>query len=222
MPPGFAPGFIRDFFQLSAGRFPPVDEHRFGEFARATLSLWREGGAVDNLTGAVLASRREAFDRAGRFDERFPFEYEETEWEERVRAVGFELRYEPRARVRHLYARSAKRSAQSAVDRAASRRLYMRRRYGRIGSRVLGLAPRLARPVAAETLEVPIVPRRPGAWLAISPNPSLLPFAGTPLEEDFSLGVEMRSSLAAGSLYLRVFDGADGRSLRTYVWENIS
>ncbi len=219
MPPGFAPGFFRDFLQLSSGRLPRVDERRFAAFARATLRLWSEGGSVENLTGAVLAVRREVFDRVGRFDERFLFEYEETEWEERVRGAGFELRYEPRARARHLYARSATRSPEAAAKRAASRRLYAHRRYGRFGSRLLDLAPSLARPVSASPLEKPVVARRPGAWLAISPNPTLLPFAGASLDEDFALPAEIRSCLAPGRLYLRVFRAADGQPLETFLWE---
>jgi GT2 family glycosyltransferase len=223
MPPGFAPGFFRDFLQLSTGRSRRMDDRRFAAFARRTLRLWSGGGAVDNLTGAVLAVRREVFDRVGRFDERFLLEYEETEWEERVRGAGLELRYEPRALVRHLYARSAARNAEAAAKRATSRRLYTHRRYGRFGSRLLDLAPLLARPVSMSPIEQPVVSRRAGAWLAISPNPSLLPFAGVDLEEeDFSLPDEIRSSLAPGRLYLRVFRVADGSPLETVFWENVA
>jgi hypothetical protein len=72
-------------------------------------------------------------------------------------------------------------------------------------------------------IEQPVVSRRAGAWLAISPNPSLLPFAGVDLEEeDFSLPDEIRSSLALGRLYLRVFRAADGSPLETVFWENVA
>jgi hypothetical protein len=72
-------------------------------------------------------------------------------------------------------------------------------------------------------IEQPVVSRRAGAWLAISPNPSLLPFAGVDLEEeDFSLPDEIRSSLAPGRLYLRVFRVADGSPLETVFWENVA
>ena len=203
MPPGYAPAFWRDFFQLAAGRFPAIDRRRFAAAAREAGRLWREGGETAHLTGAVLAVRRETFDRAGRFDERFPLEYEESEWEERVRAAGLVLRYEPAARVRHLYARSSTRSAEAPARREASRDLYRLRRYGRLGAAALA-APRL--------------PRRDGASVAISPNPSLLPFAGASLDADFELPADVLASLPPGPLYLRVFRDRDGEPLETYVW----
>ena len=218
LPPGFAPGFGRDFLQLSAGRFPRLERRRFAAFARECLRLWREGGSIRHLTGAVLAARREVFDRVGRFDERFLLEYEETEWEDRVLAAGFELRYEPRARVRHLYARSSARNADAAGRRRASRNLYVRRRYGRFGARLLDAAGTLSRPVAVERRDAPRAARREGAWIAISPNPSLLPFVGAPLDEDFHLPAETLASLPAGA-YFRTFRASDGEPLSTFRWE---
>ncbi|PYQ36100.1 MAG: hypothetical protein DMF55_05810 [Acidobacteria bacterium] len=218
LPPGFAPGFARDFLQLSAGRFPRLERRRFAAFARECLELWREGGSVRHLTGAVLAARRDVLDRVGRFDERFLLEYEETEWEDRVLAAGFELRYEPRARVRHLYARSSLGSTDSAGRRRASRDLYVRRRYGRFGARLLDAAGRLARPVIVERMDEPRAARREGAWIAISPNPSLLPFVGAPLDEDFQLPPETLASLPTGAFF-RTFRACDGEPLSTFRWE---
>ena len=63
------------------------------------------------------------------------------------------------------------------------------------------------------------MPARAGAWLAVSTNPSLLPFAGTPLAEDFRMPEEVLESLPHGPLYLRVFRESDGRPLETFVWE---
>ncbi len=220
LPPGFAPGLARDFFQLATGRFPRVDRRRFRAFARETLRLWREGGDAPHLTGAVLAVRRDVFDRVGRFDERFPFEYEESEWEDRVRAMGYALAYVPQASVHHLYARSAARNEETAARRAASRDLYRRRRYGAAGARVLAWAATLGRPVEALRLAEPRLARRPGTGLALSPNPSLMPFVGTTLDEDFTLPADVLPSLAPGPLYLRVFREADGEVLETYTWEN--
>ncbi|MDQ5859136.1 MAG: glycosyltransferase, partial [Acidobacteriota bacterium] len=124
LPPGFASGFLSDLAQLSAGRSPERDATRFAAFALETLALWDRGGTARHLTGAVLAVHRRTFDRVGRFDERFPFEYEETEWEDRVRAAGLTLRFVPPSRVRHLWGTSAAASADAAARRAASRRLY--------------------------------------------------------------------------------------------------
>ena len=219
LPPGFAPGLARDFLQLAAGRFPRLDRRRFRAFARQTLRLWREGGDAPHLTGAVLAVRRDVFDRVGRFDERFPFEYEESEWEDRARRAGYRLAYVPTARVHHLYARSSSRGADAGARRRASRTLYARERYGLLGARLLEWAGALARPASPVCLPAPRVERCPGASLALSPNPSLLPFVGAALDADFELPADVLPSLPRGPVYLRVFREADGEPLETYVWE---
>lgn len=193
---------------------------RFAPFARRTLRLWERGGDAEHLVGAVLAARRDVFDRVGRFDERFLFEYEETEWEERVRRAGLRLRFAPRARARHLFARSAIRNPETERRRQVSRRLYRRRRYGALGRAILESAGERGSFLrGAIRLPEPVVPARPGAWLAVSTNPSLIPFAGTPLSTDFRLPEEVLESLSPGPVYLRVFGETDGRPIQTSVWE---
>jgi len=223
LPPGFAPGFLRDLAQLTAGRSSARDDRRFAAFAREALRLWRVGGSARHLSGAVLAARRAIFDRAGRFDERFPFEYEETEWQARVLRAGFDLRFLPQARVRHLWAVSASRNPETGRRRAQSERLYRRQRYGRIGrflleraARSRSLAPAGQSPAL---LTVPAIAARPGAALAISPNPSRIPFAVADLDSDFRLPDEIAGGLPAGPWYFTVFRAADGRPLETRVWE---
>ncbi|MGH9399774.1 MAG: glycosyltransferase family 2 protein, partial [Thermoanaerobaculia bacterium] len=138
LPVESGPGFWRDLGQLTAGRFPRFDDARFARFARRTMSLWQRGGDARHVVGVVLAARRDVFDRVGRFDERFPFEYEETEWEERVLCAGMRLSFVVAARVRHLWARSAAADPEgTARRRTASARLYRRRRYGALGRAVL-------------------------------------------------------------------------------------
>ncbi len=209
LPADSATGF---FGELGVGRFPP--------FARRTLALWEHGGDATHLTGAVLAVRRGVFDRVGRMDERFLFEYEETEWEDRALEKGFRLRFVPGARVRHLFARSAGRNPETEWRRAVSRRLYRERRYGWIGRALLERAAvRPPRAIAATVLSEPRVAARPGAWLAVSTNPTLIPFAGASLAEDFRLPEDVLASLRPGPVYLRVFRTADGCPLETFVWE---
>lgn len=200
------------FGELGVGRFAP--------FARRTLALWERGGDAPHLVGAVLAARRDVFDRVGRFDERFLFEYEETEWEDRAIERGLRLRFVPGAHVRHLFARSAARNPETERRREVSRQLYRERRYGRIGRALLErAASRPPRAVTATILSEPRVPARQGASLAISTNPSLIPFAGASLAEDFRLPEDVLASLNSGPVYLRVFRTADGRPLETFVWE---
>jgi GT2 family glycosyltransferase len=220
LPPGDPPGFLSELHRLWAGRSPRLDARRFGAYARETLRLWRSGGRARQLVGAVLATRRDVFDRVGRFDERFPFEHEETEWEDRVRRAGLELRFVPTARIRHLWAVSASRNPESAKLREASRRRYRDVAYGRVGRRLLEWAGSLGPgAVGGRPISRPALPARAGAWLALSPNPSGFPFAGTPLTSDFRLSPEIEASLAPGVWRLTVFRETDGRILDRYLWE---
>jgi len=219
LPPGFPSGFFSDLAQLSAGRSPGRDATRFAAFARETLALWDRGGSARHLTGAVLAVHRRVFDTVGRFDERFPFEYEETEWEDRVRAAGLTLRFVAQSRVRHLWGTSAAASDDAVARRAASRRLYWGRRYGRLGLSMLGRAAR-RRPLSRfPRIAEPRLAAREGAWVAVSTNPSVLPFAGAPLDRGFELPSEIVARLPRGPLYLRAFRAADGKPIETSVWE---
>jgi GT2 family glycosyltransferase len=204
----------------ASGFFGELGKRHFAPFARRALALWRHGGDADHLPGAVLAARKDVFDRVGRFDERFLFEYEETEWEDRVRAAGLRLRFVPGARVRHLYARSSGRNPDTERRRAVSRRLYRERRWGRVGRALLErAAARPPRPPAAVAIAEPAIPARPGAWLAVSTNPSLVPFAGASLDRDFRLPADVLASLPAGPVWMRIFRESDGRPLETFVWQ---
>ncbi|HEY6066273.1 MAG TPA: glycosyltransferase [Thermoanaerobaculia bacterium] len=218
LPAGWAPGFRSDLAQLSAGRDPSRDGRRFAASARETVRLWQEGGAARHLSGAVLAVRRDVFDRAGRFDERFPFEYEETEWEDRVRACGYSLAFVPAARVRHLWGSSAAQEGETASRRARSRRLYRNRRYGPIGRAVLERAVRRPRAELPPAIARPRLSARDGAWVAVSTNASVLPFAGAPLDSDFELPGEVAARLPPVPVYLRSFRASDGEELETFVW----
>jgi hypothetical protein len=72
--------------------------------------------------------------------------------------------------------------------------------------------------VAASALERPFVPALTGGAVAISPNPSLLPFAGASLAQDFEMPAEVIDSLTSGPIYLRSFRTVDGQPLETFVW----
>jgi hypothetical protein len=219
LPPGYAPGFFSDLGQLLAGRSPALDRARFARFARLATRLWEQGGSAPHLSGAVLAARRDVFDAAGRFDERYPFEYEETEWEDRVRAAGFDLRFVPQARVRHLWAVSSSRNPETPARRLASQERY-RRRYGRLGRAILArAAARNSGGDNGAAIAEPSFPARPGAAVALSPNASGIPFASCDLESDFRLPAEIAQRLAAGRWRLTVYRRQDGRPLETRTWE---
>lgn len=218
LPPDSSTGFWGELAERNWGRFGGLDRRRFAAFARRTLALWERGGDARHLAGAVLATRRDVIDRVGAFDERFLFEYEETEWEDRVREAGLRLRFVTAARVRHLFARSASRNPDTQRRRSESRRLYRDVRYGRIARWILERPVRSRQVPRFPALSEPAVAALPGAWLAVSTNPSLIPFAGADLSDDFRIPEEILASLRPGPVYLRVFEPG-GRTLATHAWE---
>ena len=83
-----------------------------------------ESAAVDWVMGAAMLVDRDAFDRVGRFDERYFLYWEDADLCRRLRNAGFTIRYVPRARVRHpggTSARTASRLATRAFHDSAYR-----------------------------------------------------------------------------------------------------
>lgn len=58
---------------------------------------------VDEVSGACLVARREAFETAGLLDERFFIYYEEVDWFLRLAKTGGQVRYLPQAEVYHRW-----------------------------------------------------------------------------------------------------------------------
>jgi GT2 family glycosyltransferase len=209
LPTGFGAGFRRDWLQSRGGSGTAGDARRFSRFAARQWKLWTHGGETDCLTGSLLLTRRDVLDRAGRFDERYLHEYEETEWEGRVRAAGFSLRVEASARALHFHATSASRNPDTARRRAASRALYRRRHYGRLGELILRMSEGRKPALKLRKLEGDLIAARgPEFALAVSPNPSVLPFAAVRLDSPAAAG-DLFSSVGP-SLHARVFQTATG------------
>lgn len=206
LPTGYGSGFLRDL----AGAFRPGADARFARHARRQWRLWTEGGDADYLVGSVLVTRRDVVDRVGRFDEGFPFEYEETEWEDRLRESGRALRVVAEARALHFPGTSSRRNPETEERRALSRRRYRSRRYGRLGRAVLEGTESVLRRSAPEAPPVgPEAARADGSALAFSPIPSLLPFAGVSLSSSVDVGEVAR--VLGGTMYVRTFRTGDGR-----------
>jgi len=205
LPTGYGSAFLRDL----AAPLRPGTDSRFARHARHEWRLWTEGGETDYLVGSVLLTRREVIDRVGRFDEGFPFEYEETEWEDRVRASGRTLRVVAEARALHFAGTSSRRNPGTEARRSASRSRYRSRRYGRFGRALLEAAETLFRRAAPEAPHVSAVERAEGSALAFSPNPSLLPFAA--VSRASSVDAAAIARVLGGPMYVREFRTADGR-----------
>ncbi len=220
LPSGFDPSFLQEIAMLRASRSSRRDDRRFARFARDAVSLWTRGGPARHLSGAVLAARRDVFDRVGRFDEGFLFEYEETDWERRVRAAGFELRVVVGARVRHLWGGSASGDVETERRRARSRRLFRNRHYGRLGRALLERAQRRRSSTSFSALprrDRVELAARPGAWVALSTNAARIPFAGADLSLPFRVPEEIRATAPPGDWFWTVFSAEDGRPLEAFV-----
>lgn len=85
-----APGYGAD------GGYQEVDE---GQHDKAT--------DVPMLCGAAVILRREALEEVGVFDDDFFMYYEDTDLSWRLRAAGWNIRYEPTAVARHLHSASS-------------------------------------------------------------------------------------------------------------------
>jgi len=73
--------------------------HRLGDFRK-----WNHDSteSVPWVVGACMAVRRDAYVKAGGFDERFFMYAEETDWQKRIRGHGFDVQFTPHAKVTHL------------------------------------------------------------------------------------------------------------------------
>jgi GT2 family glycosyltransferase len=186
-------------FALAGLLFPPADLQTPGEQFRRWLAgrsrfFWqiqfsRELGrwravwdaarpvAVPTLSGALLAFRRETFERVGPWDEGYFLYFEETDWLRRAAAAGLRLAQVPRARVEHLWGHSADPVATGAHF-ARSRRRFFVSRYG-WGGRIAGSCIAKRTPLRPSPL-----PPDPGAlppgrrWWLLSPTALGVPAAG--------------------------------------------
>lgn len=93
---------------------------------------------ADWVSGASMVVRREVFEQAGLLDEGYFLYYEETDFCRRARQAGWEVWYEPAARVMHIAGQSTGVTGRQAVvpRRPAywfeSRRRYFVKHHGRI------------------------------------------------------------------------------------------
>ncbi|HEX6199327.1 MAG TPA: glycosyltransferase [Thermoanaerobaculia bacterium] len=198
--------------------------------------LAAEPFASVSLSGALLAVRREAWERAGPFDEGYTLYFEETDWLLRLARAGLRTCCVPAAEAVHLYDQSAAGEPRSGAWFAASRRRFERRHYGVVPTALLGAAEDLARraagapgdgagrpgpaPGAGESppeVELALPPGAiPPLWVEVSPSPRGFPAAAERLPTPasgavaWSLPREVWARLRPGAYHLRVTD-ARGR-----------
>jgi GT2 family glycosyltransferase len=115
--------------------------HRLWPRAEWTDELIRDAAAYEEaafpdwVSGACMLVRRDAFEAVGGFDERFFLYCEDTDLCLRLRQAGYEVCYEPAARVRHVGGASSGAGETRAIA-ARSRVLYARKHRGLLAARV--------------------------------------------------------------------------------------
>ncbi|HEX9736177.1 MAG TPA: glycosyltransferase [Thermoanaerobaculia bacterium] len=159
------------------------------------------------LSGALLAFRRSAWEELGGFDEGYRLYFEETDWLERLRRRRLAARFVPGAEAVHLYGRSTAGEPRAQGWFEESYRRFRRRIYGPLFAAFL---ERLAR--AWPPAEPAVTSVEPGAgraaWLEVSSSAVGYPAAARRLGP----GSDDREGLPPGTCYLRTVD-AEGREL---------
>ena len=183
--------------------------------ARGPLRSW-------SLSGSLLALRREAWERAGPFDEGFRLYFEETDWLRRVESLGLPAVYVPAAEAVHLHAQSAVREPRSQEWFEASARRFREKHYGGWFAGLLeGLDRRFPRGPEPALPEAP-----PGGldlagfpfplWIEVSPNrvgfPAAAELLAAPPATPWRLPAEVVDRLPPGELALQLVD-EKGREL---------
>ncbi len=164
-----------------------------------------------DLSGALLAFRRSAWQRIGPFDEGYRLYYEETDWLHRLRAAKLEARFVPAAEAVHLYAQSTAIEPRVEQWRLDSSRRFRRRVYGPRFTRLLErLSGRVGPATAVSDPSPPPASAPTAVWQEVSPSPMGFPAAGCRLPPGSvlpaELPAEIRERLAPGTYTLRYVD----------------
>jgi len=190
----------------------PVARMRWRRHARRQWTSARPLFPSHDLSGAMLAFTRAAYETAGPWDEGFPLYFEETDWLRRSARLGLEAAVVNAAEAVHLYAGSTRHSpyAEHWFRHSAAR--YEKRHYKAWQRRVLREVRR--RPRAPAPPDSPShAPRRGPVWAELSSDPCGFPaaagFADEPGVLELTVTRLLDSQLPAGRYWLRWVDNDD-------------
>jgi len=82
---------------------------------------------VGSGIGACLIVRKQAIDEVGRFDERYFFFFEETDWALQMKTAGWKIYHVPSAFIYHLQGQSIGRDSRSRIEFYRSRYQFFRK-----------------------------------------------------------------------------------------------
>lgn len=181
-----------------------------------------------HLSGALIAVRRDAFERVGPFDEGFRLYFEEQDWLVRAAEAGVVCSYVPAAEAVHFFNQSAVSEPQSRVWEAESAKRYAAKHLpGWLPRAVETVRPArsgLSEPARIETfpptLDLPR--RRERLWIEISPAMRGFPAGATRVASDegdrWTLPESVWAHMAPGRYYATVC-ADDGRELQRASFE---
>ncbi len=207
------------------GKFPAWSARRnWRNHARLQWLADRPFRSFD-LSGALLAIRRDALAKAGWFDEGFRLYFEENDWLLRLKARGLLAVHVPQAEAVHLYNQSAATEPATRAWFEQSKNRFENRHYGVSFARLLALLPERPAPVdsGAESLDQPSLTlpglRSEPTWLEISATPLGFPAAaealGPTTTGSWNLPEQIWDHLAPGTYFIRLLSRR-GRELGLY------
>lgn len=212
----------------AVGRFPEllkVFAQRGPRWARFARRRWRRHArrqwtaeaplASYDLSGALLALRRSAWQQIGPFDEGFRLYFEETDWLQRLRRAGLPAHFVPAAEAVHLYAQSTAREDQTQAWFLESNQRFRERFYGRSFTQLLESLAARPEPLARQSSSSKRASSDRATWLEVSPSPLGFPAAGWALAPNAgveTLPAEILGRLAPGTYTLTTVDD-HGREL---------
>jgi GT2 family glycosyltransferase len=122
-----------------AGRYPHGRQWAHQRWRVHAYRHWRAQEALRSyaLSGALLAMRRDVWQRVGPFDESYFMYFEETDWLQRLRKQGYGARYESRAEAIHLYNQSAGITTSAPQYYEQSFRRFLQKRFGSMAAQAI-------------------------------------------------------------------------------------
>jgi GT2 family glycosyltransferase len=142
LPPNTLPT-LRELWWTTLAAFFPRSSHRYAEkLARKWVQVWSATAPIElpMMSGCMFLIERAFFERIGRFDERYPLYYEDTDLSLTIRKAGRAVVQVPDAHLVHFVNRSGMSDLETMWKRhATSRGLYFRKWYGRLGTLALRL-----------------------------------------------------------------------------------
>lgn len=205
------------FAETSASLQPVFDFSRF----RRRVTIWtaEEPLDLDVLSGALMAVKRDTFERIGGFDERFRLYFEEIDFMERLVRAGKPLRYVPDAHCQHFYNQSAGASSDSARLFVESEIAFFEKWYGEgvLSSMRRRPARRAVQlPPMAESTTIDVPTDGASYVIELSPLPQFESAAGCLADPGpFEIPPDIIASLRGQRLFCRVIDKESGVAVNT-------